>query len=55
MGVVVCCPLVWLENPPHMKGRVENESHIDERKDLVCAHKVVGLLPILPIGFIVEP
>jgi len=35
--------------------RVENETHIDARRNLAKALKAVGLLPILAIGFMVEP
>ncbi|RXH70679.1 hypothetical protein DVH24_013425 [Malus domestica] len=43
--IPLCCPRVRLENLPHMRGRVENESHIDGRRDLVWAHKRLGYSP----------
>ncbi|RXH76654.1 hypothetical protein DVH24_019542 [Malus domestica] len=36
---VLCCPRARLENSPHVRGRVEKESHIDEMRDLACAYK----------------
>ncbi|RXI01232.1 hypothetical protein DVH24_001466 [Malus domestica] len=45
-----------LENSPHVKGRVESESHTDEMRILhVLISSYARLLPILPIGFFVEP
>jgi len=35
----LCCPRVRIENSPHVRGRVENESYIDGRRDLARAYK----------------
>ncbi|RXH73993.1 hypothetical protein DVH24_016815 [Malus domestica] len=35
----LCCPCFTLENSPHLRGHVENESHIDGKRDLTWAYK----------------
>ncbi|RXH87687.1 hypothetical protein DVH24_034587 [Malus domestica] len=35
----LCCPCVRLKNSSHVRECVENEFHIDERRDLICAYK----------------
>ncbi|KAM2116736.1 hypothetical protein ACFX1R_010380 [Malus domestica] len=39
----LCCLHVRLENSPHVRGCIENESHIDERKDLAFGMSVDAL------------
>ncbi|RXH81802.1 hypothetical protein DVH24_036143 [Malus domestica] len=41
----LCCPHVKLENSPHVRERVENESHINERMDFAWAYKRLGFSP----------
>ncbi|KAB2619125.1 hypothetical protein D8674_014994 [Pyrus ussuriensis x Pyrus communis] len=45
--------LHWIEISPHLRWRVENESHVDRRMGLAWACKEVGQLSILPNGFMV--
>ncbi|RXH97427.1 hypothetical protein DVH24_007773 [Malus domestica] len=42
---LLCCPCVRLENSPHMRRRVENESHVDGRSELAWAYKRLGYPP----------
>ena len=36
------CPRVKIENSPHVRGRVENEFHIDRRRNLARVYKRLG-------------